>query len=586
MTAVLERPAPGQMTYTPQGRVRELWDCRDEAEVMVSGPAGTGKSRAILEYLYMICCLHPGIRVLIARATRASLTESGLVTFEQHVVPKGHGWVRNQIRRVRQSYELPNGSEIVVGGLDNTARIMSTEFDVVYVQEAREIEESSWEDLTSRLRNGKLPWQQIIGDTNPDGPTHWIKMREAAGRLRMIESRHEDNPVLWDARADATTPAGEVYLARLDNLTGVRHKRLRLGLWVGAENMVYDLWDPAVHYIDPFPIPAEWQRFRACDFGYTHPFACLWGAVDEDGRLYIYRQMLKTQTLVRDHAHAIHDWTGSEKIAMTITDHDLEGRDDLDTHLGHSAKDCKSAGVAGARQWTTAAVKDVQPGIERVSQRLKIAGDGSPRLFVFKNSLVDRDPLLVEAKAPASLEEEFPRYVWRKARTQSAGEVMLEEPVKLMDDALDACFVSGTLIETARGLVPIQSVTTSDYVLTRSGYRRVLDSGMTRNSAQVMTVSLSHGVTITATPDHRIFVNGSWERLDTLRYNDIITVCEVKPSSTEGSYFEDIRTHQNGTSVRITGQVGLIVKKGNNILDSSRYSEIGSVVVAPNGEIR
>lgn len=395
----------------------------------------TGKSRAILEYLYALCCLHPGIRVLVARATRSSLTESALVTFEQHVVPRGHTWVRNQIRRVRQSYELPNGSEIVVGGLDNTARIMSTEFDVVYVQEAREIGEDAWEDLSSRLRNNRLPWQQIIGDTNPDGPTHWIKLREQTGKLHVIESRHEDNPVLWNEQVGDYTEAGRVYIGRLDNLTGVRKKRLRDGLWVGAEGMIFDTWDPAVHVIDACEIPDDWPRYRVVDFGFTHPFSCLWGTVDEDGRLYIYRQLLKTQTRVRDHAHRIHDLTGDEAIVVTVTDHDTEGRADLESHLGHGADRC---GKGGSAQYTIPALKDVSPGIQRVQQRLARANDGDPRLFVFKHSLVDRDPLLVDAKQPTCLEEEFPRYHWATARSLNAGEVTLEEPVKLMDDALDA----------------------------------------------------------------------------------------------------------------------------------------------------
>ncbi len=440
MSTALDRPPADQPFYAPQGRMRGLWDCRGIREVMISGPAGTGKSRGILEYLYVLANLHPNLRILIARLTRKSLTETTLVTFEDEVVPGRPGWLTNQKRRVRQSYELPNGSEIVCGGLDDTAKIMSSQYDVIYIPETREAEEAAWEDLMSRLRNGKLPWQQIIGDTNPDGPSHWILQRVSAGDLHMIETRHDDNPRYWDARTAAWTDEGRAYVTgTLEQLTGVRYKRLRLGLWVGAENMVYDLWDPAIHVIDPFDIPPEWPRFRAIDFGFTHPFACLWGATDEDGRLYIYRQLLKTQRLVRDHAHDIYDLSQGETIAATITDHDLESRGDLEAHLGHTAARCKVAGASGPSAWTTPAIKDVLPGIERVSQRLKRAGDGSPRLFVLRGSLVDRDSLLVDAKAPASLEEEFPRYAWRKVRTLSAGEVMTEEPVKLMDDALDAC---------------------------------------------------------------------------------------------------------------------------------------------------
>lgn len=433
---VRDYPTPDQKPYRSQGAMREVWGVVAD-EVMVSGPAGTGKSRGILEYLYALSLKYAGCRGLIVRKTRHSLTESGLVTFETHVVPGRPSWVANQQRRVRQSYQLPNGSEIVIGGLDNTSRFMSTEFDWIYVQEAREAEEAEWEDLTSRLRNGVLPFQFIIGDTNPDGPSHWILLRARTGNLRMIESRHEDNPVLFDAVRGEMTPAGVTYIGRLDNLTGVRHKRLRGGLWVGAEGMVYDLWDPAVHVIER-EIPDTWPRYCAVDFGYTNPFSCLWIAEDPDGRLYVYRQVYGVQRLVRDWAHMLHDLTaaGSERILYWVTDHDLESRFDLEAHLGHSAHQCGSSDAAYVP--TVPARKDVTTGIEAVSERLKIAGDGSPRLFVLKDSLVEMDALLVERKEPVCLEDEFPRYTWATARSQNAGVVTLEEPVKRFDHALDA----------------------------------------------------------------------------------------------------------------------------------------------------
>jgi hypothetical protein len=436
------KPPPEEKYFRAQGGLRQVWGVVAD-EVMVSGPAGTGKSRSVLEYLYRLSNKHAGLRGLIVRATRQSLTESALVTFEDHVVPGRPKWLTNQLRRVRQSYLLPNGSEIVVGGLDNTAKFMSTEFDWIYVQEAREVEEAAWEDLTTRLRNGKLPFQMIIGDTNPDGPTHWIQERARNGKLKVIESRHEDNPVLFDERRAEYTEAGRVYLGRLDNLTGVRHKRLRLGLWVGAENIVYDLWDPAIHLIEPFAIPQAWPRTLSVDFGYTNPFSASWWAEDEDGRLYRYRQLYGTQRLVRDWAHRIHALSvGDPAFVAIITDHDAEGRADLEAHLGHREDECPDLG-GQAKGWrspsvgTTAAIKDVRSGIEAVSARLRLAGDGRPRLYLVKDALVDRDERLVEAKQPTSTEEEFPRYVWAKKRSQTAGEVMLEEPVKQFDHGLD-----------------------------------------------------------------------------------------------------------------------------------------------------
>jgi phage terminase large subunit len=396
---------------------------------MLSGPAGTGKSRGCLEKLHKAACTYPGMRGLIVRKTRESLTEAALVTFEDKVVPEGTLWIANQQRRVRQSYELPNRSSIVVGGLDKVEKVMSTEYDLIYVQEARELTEHDWESLTTRLRNHVMPYQQIIGDTNPDAPSHWIKQRANRGRLRLIESRHEDNPTV--------TPE---YLARLDALTGVRHKRLRLGIWAAAENMVYPDWDPAVHLIDRFALPPEWTRFCSVDFGFTHAFVCQWWAVDWDGRLYRYRELHGTQRQVRDWAHLVCELSRHERIGAVVTDHDVESRHELAEHMTHLASECPRPlePRANLPAFTTAAYKPVDLGIEMVANRLKRAGDGAPRLFLLRGSLVERDPLLDEARKPCCLEEEIEAYVFDRAQSQKFGEVVLERPLKREDDSVDA----------------------------------------------------------------------------------------------------------------------------------------------------
>lgn len=444
MSVTLERPPPDQPYYAPQGRMSDLWDCRGVREVIISGPAGTGKSRGILEYLYVLANLHKHLRILIARLTRKSLTETTLVTFEEEVVPGRPGWLTNQKRRVRQSYELPNGSEIVCGGLDDTTKIMSSQYDVIYIPETREVAEDAWEDLMSRLRNGRLPWQQIIGDTNPDAPTHWILERERRGGLKLIETRHDDNPRYWDARANDWTDEGRSYvLGTLERLTGVRKLRLRDGKWVGAENMVYPDWDTTVHVIDSFPLQPGWTRYRVIDFGMTNPFCCQWWAEDGDGRLYRYRELYGTQTKVVDWAHLIHDLTGREAISATITDHDVEARASLEAHMGHTEAKCPDR-RGGVReddvvtfQSTRPANKAVSDGIQKVSARLMRAGDGEPRLFLFNDALVERDEQLVSEKKPTCTEEEFPRYVWDKATSQRYGEVLLEQPLKKHDHGMD-----------------------------------------------------------------------------------------------------------------------------------------------------
>jgi phage terminase large subunit len=394
-------------------------------EILISGPAGTGKSTAMLAKLHLCADSVPNVRALLVRKTRASLTESGLVTWESGILPPGHPALYGPTRAHRRAYHYPNGSEVVVAGLDKVGRVMSSEYDLIAVQEAIELEEAEWEGLTTRLRNGKLPFQQLMADTNPDRPTHWLKKRCDAGRCLMLESRHEDNPVLWDEAAQAWTwaahrPDGTGYIDRLDQLTGPRKARLRHGKWVQAEGVVYEAWDAARHVIDRFDIPADWPRYLTIDFGFTNPFTCQWWAEDPDGRLFLYRELYQTQLLVEDAAREILALSqGEPRPRAVICDHDAEDRATLERHLG----------VA-----TVAAIKDVSPGIQAVAVRLRPAGDSRPRLFVLRDSLVRRDPALVEAKKPTCLIEEVDGYVWDTSNNRKQG----EEPVKKDDHSLDA----------------------------------------------------------------------------------------------------------------------------------------------------
>ena len=231
-------------SYIPYGECLNLYETEAE-EVLISGPAGTGKSRACLEKIHHLMQRYDGARALIIRKTRASLTESALQTYERWVLGYDHPITQAGARRqFRKTYLYPNGSEIIVGGLDNPTRIMSTEYDIIFVQEAIELAEDDWESLTTRLRNNVVPFQSLIADTNPGAPGHWIKQRCDQGATVLLESRHKDNPRLYDNESEGWTDEGTNYLTRLDRLTGARKQRLRYGKWVQPEGTIYEAYDP------------------------------------------------------------------------------------------------------------------------------------------------------------------------------------------------------------------------------------------------------------------------------------------------------------------------------------------------------
>lgn len=413
MAPAIRKAIPSRSEEPPpkvyRGAALEAIRCR-APEAITAGPAGTGKSIAWLHKLHAAALKYPRIRAAIVRKTRESLTQSALVTFEQRIL--GPYWrlriAENCQRRVRQSYIYPNGSEIVIGGIDKPSKIMSTEFDLIYIQEAIELTESDWESLSSRLRNGMMPYQQLCGDTNPDAAIHWIKRRSEAGLTLLLESRHEDNPLYWDADRGQWTEAGAKYIATLDRLTGVRYLRLRKGLWVGAEGLVYDEWDPATHGVWPEPTPVCDRHVAGMDWGYTNPGVLgVWG-IDGDGRATLVREIYRTNCLI--------GWW-------------VERALEFDRRYGIEAFVCDPSEPAYIQQFRDAGLpaipgdNAVKPGIQAVKTRLAIPRDGRPRLSIPPMDPREKDETLVAANRPACTHEEFAVYI----RQQSNKELPLKE---------------------------------------------------------------------------------------------------------------------------------------------------------------
>jgi len=71
--------------YRPRGGALKLFYNHD-SEVVISGPSGTGKTRAGLEKLDYYARRYPGVRAAVVRRTRLSMTQTVLVTYQKRVI--------------------------------------------------------------------------------------------------------------------------------------------------------------------------------------------------------------------------------------------------------------------------------------------------------------------------------------------------------------------------------------------------------------------------------------------------------------------------------------------------------------------
>lgn len=422
---------------------------REHEEILLCGAAGTGKTLRILSFINQVCWDYPGARILIVRKVRADLAHSTLVTYERDVMGFDNPIVSSVQREYRKTYIYPNGSEIVVGGMDRPGKILSSEYDIIYAAEAVQFELNDWETFIMRLRSGVYPFPLLIADTNPDRPDHWLKQRADNQQVKLLNTYHKDNPLYWDEEKQDWTDKGRQYvMGKLQRLTGVRKKRYLENKWAISEGAVYDEWNEDINLIDAEDCPEFVRRWRSIDFGFRNPFVCQWWGEDADNRLYLYREIYQTRLLVSDAAieivrleaglsreevDALKDkykdaaepdgrfwrdmWAlarDNERINGTVADHDAEDRATLEKYGIHSEP----------------AQKAVSNGIQAVQQRVRVQEDGRSRIFIVRGARVAMDEDLKERGLPTSTQEEIGGYVWNDATKK-------EEPIKEHDHGCD-----------------------------------------------------------------------------------------------------------------------------------------------------
>lgn len=433
------------LTYTGTKRVRE---------VVFRGPAGTGKSRSILQMLALLCLQVPGLRVVLCRRTRKSMTESTLVEWEKCFPPDT--WA-SQSRTNRSVYEFPNGSEVACYGLDEPMRLYSTSWDVVYVEEVNEvgISAGAWEEFYRGLRNWRLPTQQLLlGSYNPSTPDHWVERRCDEGKCQRVLTQFQDNPKWHDGLA--WTEEGEAYIAGLKKLTGPRYKRLYLGIPSVAEGVFYPEYDPDVHLADVTmrrderrrlllsckrwgieDSPVEWTM-GAMDFGYDAPGVLQVWAVDTQRRLWLLHEFYRTMQS--------HEWWADRLIEMhreydllsVFADpSDKEAIARLNYRIAIERGQVAQATAPGIVCKANNRKRGDRGGFEAVRSWLSRRIDGTPAVIFSRDSLMHEPEQELKRKGkPACFHEEIANFIfWKK----DDGTRVPDEPDPNCDDhALDS----------------------------------------------------------------------------------------------------------------------------------------------------
>jgi hypothetical protein len=129
-------------------------------------------------------------------------------------------------------------------------------------------------------------------------PKGHSKAGQALFKRRFIPARLSDNPYL-SAQGD--------YEAMLLSLPEHQRKQLLEGDWDIKEGAAFTEFDRNIHVVEPFSIPRNWVKFRACDYGYGSYSGVLWFAVSPDEQIIVYRELYCSKVLATDLADMILD---------------------------------------------------------------------------------------------------------------------------------------------------------------------------------------------------------------------------------------------------------------------------------------
>jgi hypothetical protein len=302
-----------------------------EREVLYGGSAGGGKSYAMLAdpLRYMG---HPSFSGLLLRHTTEELRE--LVWKSQEIYPKIWKGIKWSERKMQ--WTAPSGARLWMSYLDrddDVLRYQGLAFSWIGFDELTQWNKPfAWNYMRSRLRTAAsdLPIY-MRATTNPGGPGHgWVKkmfidpapygktfdatdietgevLKYPAGhskagqslfKRKFIPARLSDNPYL--------SREGD-YEAMLLSLPEQQRKQLLEGDWDIKEGAAFTEFNRDIHVVEPFNIPHNWVKFRACDYGYGSYSAVLWFAVSPSEQLIVYRELYVSKVLATDLADMINE---------------------------------------------------------------------------------------------------------------------------------------------------------------------------------------------------------------------------------------------------------------------------------------
>ena len=339
------------------------------------GARGGGKSWSVIRKAVLMALYYAEIQILIVRREYDQLENPIIQPMLKLLHPEIYTY-----NKTEHLLTFINGSKIKFSNMPDynaavEGKFQGNNWDILFIDEATQFTESEFRGLDAIVRGDNGFPKRVYLTCNPGGVGHfWVKRLFVDRDFRADED--PDDYVFIQATVKDNKNIDKKYLSVLNNLPEDVRRAHRDGDWNALSGVYFSEFTDGLHTCKPFPIKPNWKKYRSMDYGLDMHF-CIWAAVDETGRCYVYRQFAQPDQIVSDAARMQIKLTRpDENINYTIAPPDLWARN---RENGKSqANTFMECGLSLYK-----ADNNRKQGWYALKEMLKIREDGKPGLIIF-----------------------------------------------------------------------------------------------------------------------------------------------------------------------------------------------------------
>jgi len=363
--------------------------------VCLQGSTRSSKTISALQWIIIYCLRNRGKQIVICRDTLTNLRRTTLKDFKtlcygssdfEALCPS------MKLNKQDMTANINGNSVIFIGLLDDPMRVYGLESDIFYINEAVSTHKHTFNQLNQRCSEG------FILDFNPSSPNSWVYQLELRPDVLFFRTTFEDNPflneeIVNEIKSYEPTPLNIEHGTADERMWSI----YGMGLVFKGKEIIYPNWGT---FKDA---PKSYDHiFYGLDWGINHPLACV--KVWVNGNIIYVKEVLYGSGLIDI----------DKQVVPTLMKEKL--LKDNETYIVCDSSEKKSINTLINNGLPAFGVKkppgSVEAGIRKVS---------SFRILVHEES--------------QNIQNELNNYKWK---VDNRTDTILDVPVKMYDDALDA----------------------------------------------------------------------------------------------------------------------------------------------------